>query len=214
MKLAGAYINDDTYERLVALAAANNRTLAGECRHLFDRALRGELQVPVGPAAAARGAGPLAALGPPIPSPSPSPSTQTLAAASRPLRVTRGQARAVESRPMPGARGKPQRPPHSGISPSISNLAQGKGLPQPREEVFAKPGAAAAVPARWVEKDLPVAGEGVGRVPAGNGTRCTPGTIPATGTFYPEPGTEGAEAAAKAAPTMRTTTPRDLPEPR
>ena len=49
MKLAGAYINDDTYGRLVALAAANNRTLAGECRHLFDRALRGELPVPDGP---------------------------------------------------------------------------------------------------------------------------------------------------------------------
>lgn len=46
MKLAGAYIQDDTYERLAALAAANNRTLAGECRHLFDRALRGELEVP------------------------------------------------------------------------------------------------------------------------------------------------------------------------
>lgn len=46
MKLAGAYINDDTYERLAALAAENNRTLAGQCRHLFDRALRGELEVP------------------------------------------------------------------------------------------------------------------------------------------------------------------------
>ncbi|MBB5031471.1 hypothetical protein [Prosthecobacter vanneervenii] len=46
MKLAGAYINDATYERLAALAAANNRTLAGQCRHLFDRALRGQLEVP------------------------------------------------------------------------------------------------------------------------------------------------------------------------
>ncbi|MFC5457299.1 hypothetical protein [Prosthecobacter fluviatilis] len=46
MKLAGAYINDETYGRLVALAAANNRTLAGECRHLFDRALSGDLKVP------------------------------------------------------------------------------------------------------------------------------------------------------------------------
>ncbi len=46
MKLAGAYIHDETYERLAALAAANNRTLAGQCRHLFDRALRGELEVP------------------------------------------------------------------------------------------------------------------------------------------------------------------------
>lgn len=38
MKLAGAYINDDTYERLVALAVANNRALSGE------------LQVPDAPA--------------------------------------------------------------------------------------------------------------------------------------------------------------------
>ncbi len=53
MKLAGAYINDDTYERLVALAAANNRTLAGQCRHLFDRALKGQPQVPDAPNAAA-----------------------------------------------------------------------------------------------------------------------------------------------------------------
>ena len=43
MKLAGAYIDDETYGRLVTLAAANNRTLANECRHLFDRALKGEL---------------------------------------------------------------------------------------------------------------------------------------------------------------------------
>lgn len=39
MKLAGAYINDEKYERLVALAEAIGRTLAGQCRHLFDRAL-------------------------------------------------------------------------------------------------------------------------------------------------------------------------------
>ncbi len=50
MKLAGAYINDDTYERLVALAVSSNRTLAGQCRHLFDRALKGDLTVPDGPA--------------------------------------------------------------------------------------------------------------------------------------------------------------------
>jgi hypothetical protein len=57
MKLAGAYINDETYGRLAALAAANNRTLAGQCRHLFDRALKGELEVPDGPVAhAARAA--------------------------------------------------------------------------------------------------------------------------------------------------------------
>ncbi len=42
MKLAGAYINDDTYEALVALATKNNRTLAGQCRHLFANALAAE----------------------------------------------------------------------------------------------------------------------------------------------------------------------------
>ena len=51
MKLAGAYINDEAYGRLAALAAANNRTLAGQCRHLFDRALKGDLEVPDGPVA-------------------------------------------------------------------------------------------------------------------------------------------------------------------
>ncbi len=49
MKLAGAYINDDKYERLVALAEANNRTLAGQCRHLFDQALANELKKPTRP---------------------------------------------------------------------------------------------------------------------------------------------------------------------
>lgn len=39
MKLAGAYINDETYEALAALATKNNRTLAGLCRHLFANAL-------------------------------------------------------------------------------------------------------------------------------------------------------------------------------
>ena len=59
MKLAGAYINDDTYARLVALAAANNRTLAGQCRHLFDRALKGALTVPDAPHEAAAGRKPV-----------------------------------------------------------------------------------------------------------------------------------------------------------
>ncbi len=38
MKLVGAYINDELFKRLVALAEANNRTLAGQCRHLFEQA--------------------------------------------------------------------------------------------------------------------------------------------------------------------------------
>lgn len=49
MKLAGAYVNDDTYEKLCLLARANNRTLAGECRHIYDRALRRTLDVPNAP---------------------------------------------------------------------------------------------------------------------------------------------------------------------
>lgn len=40
MKLAGAYVNDNIYEQLVAHAASQNRTLAGQCRHLFDRFLK------------------------------------------------------------------------------------------------------------------------------------------------------------------------------
>jgi len=39
MKLAGAYIHEDDYTRLANLAAANGRTIAGECRHLFKQAL-------------------------------------------------------------------------------------------------------------------------------------------------------------------------------
>lgn len=49
MKLAGAYINDDKYVRLVALAEQNNRTLAGQCVHLFDRALSGDIPVNAAP---------------------------------------------------------------------------------------------------------------------------------------------------------------------
>jgi hypothetical protein len=78
MKLAGAYINDDTYERLVALAAANNRTLAGQCRHLFDRALKGALVVPDAPNAAAAGRKPL-------------------------LRAVARALKALEAQPQPGA---------------------------------------------------------------------------------------------------------------
>lgn len=43
MKLAGAYIQDVTYVKLVALAESNNRTLAGQCRHLFDLALKADV---------------------------------------------------------------------------------------------------------------------------------------------------------------------------
>lgn len=46
MKLAGAYISDDTYNKLVALAQRNHRSLANQCRHIYARALRGDLAVP------------------------------------------------------------------------------------------------------------------------------------------------------------------------
>ncbi len=42
MKLAGAYIGDDKYAAIVAVAEKHNRTLAGQCRHWFDEGLRVE----------------------------------------------------------------------------------------------------------------------------------------------------------------------------
>lgn len=39
LKLAGAYIPDAMYQGLVKLAQANNRTLAGQCRAIYDQAL-------------------------------------------------------------------------------------------------------------------------------------------------------------------------------
>lgn len=42
MKLAGAYINNDTYKKLIAIADKNNRTLAGQCRHLFDACIKAD----------------------------------------------------------------------------------------------------------------------------------------------------------------------------
>lgn len=51
MKLAGAYVNDDLYEKMVALAEQNNRTLAGQCRHLFMQAVDGAPPEPQKPSA-------------------------------------------------------------------------------------------------------------------------------------------------------------------
>lgn len=50
-KLAGAYIPEKTYESLKRLARKEHRTLADQCRHLFDRALSGDLSVPAAKAA-------------------------------------------------------------------------------------------------------------------------------------------------------------------
>ena len=44
MQLVGAYINDEKYGQMEALAAANKLTLAGLCRQLFDQALAFQLQ--------------------------------------------------------------------------------------------------------------------------------------------------------------------------
>lgn len=45
MKLAGAYIPDEKHEALRQLAKQNHRTLADQCRHIFDLALAGKLKV-------------------------------------------------------------------------------------------------------------------------------------------------------------------------
>ena len=138
MKLAGAYINDETYGRLVALAAANNRTLAGECRHLFDRALRGELPVPHGPAtlpqqqqheplkqAAGRAAAapwqPLAAM--------PQGRTQSPRVGSfKRLRAASRALSALKAGPLPGAAVNP--PPNAGAG--VNPQPGVHGAPNPR----------------------------------------------------------------------------------
>lgn len=45
-KLAGAYIDDSKHAALKRMAIANHRTLADQCRHIFDLALSGSLKVP------------------------------------------------------------------------------------------------------------------------------------------------------------------------
>ena len=39
LKLAGAYISDEKYNSLVALAKLNHRTLADQCRAIYEAAL-------------------------------------------------------------------------------------------------------------------------------------------------------------------------------
>ena len=46
LKLAGAYISAKTYAALVALARANNRLLAEQCRALFDAAIINSASIP------------------------------------------------------------------------------------------------------------------------------------------------------------------------
>ena len=112
MKLAGAYIHDETYEKLLALAVSNNRTLAGQCRHLFDRALRGELQVPDAPArAAARKGAADVALQPPGAVP---PQTQPGQPETETEPAPAPHPRAAQ--PVPAAGAGRQVPPVSGIS--------------------------------------------------------------------------------------------------
>lgn len=51
MKLAGAYINDEKYAAIVAVAESNNRTLAGQLRHWFEEGLKAEIKPMVPPSA-------------------------------------------------------------------------------------------------------------------------------------------------------------------
>ena len=132
MKLAGAYINDDTYGRLVALAAANNRTLAGQCRHLFDRALRGELQVPDDPGTAQQQALGLATA-PPWQTASP----QTLVAPRQPLRALPRALAALKARRMPGSPLKPL--PKAGTGAKPQPVANAMLNPQPMANAMLNP---------------------------------------------------------------------------
>lgn len=44
MKLAGAYIQDQKYADLKQLAKDNHRTLADQCRYIFDQAIAGRIK--------------------------------------------------------------------------------------------------------------------------------------------------------------------------
>ena len=46
LKLAGAYIDATKYEQIQALAKANHRTLAEQCRALFDAAISNPASIP------------------------------------------------------------------------------------------------------------------------------------------------------------------------
>lgn len=212
MKLAGAYINDETYGRLVALAAANNRTLAGECRHLFDRALRGELPVPNGPVtlpqqqqheplkqAAGRAAAapwqPSAAMPLGHTQPPRVGSFKRLRAASRALS-------ALKAGPLPDA---PVNPPPNADA-RLHPLPAVTATPNPRLAAddtqnplpVAEAAMAEAAPHGGLRgcENVPVAGVGVVmRMPVGTGKEAAPALWPATGlphpvrsAFYTRPG--------------------------
>ncbi len=178
MKLAGAYINDDTYGRLVALAAANNRTLAGQCRHLFDRALRGELQVPDGPGTAQQQSLGLAAA-----APWQSASPQTLVAPRQPLRALPRALAALKARPMPGSPVNPLPKAGAGANPQPKANATLNALPM----AGAAAAMSAAVPHGALRgcENVPVAGVGVvAGMPVGIGILAMP-VWPATGQSHP-----------------------------
>lgn len=160
MKLAGAYINDDTYERLVALALSHNRTLAGQCRHLFDRALKGGLQVPDAPRAAEKPA--LQAVA------DAQTEKATTPAAAKP--ALRAVARDQDALPLAGAAMLAETPPGADTG-ARAPLAAGAALQ-------------AGGPQAWpVYENVPVAG--MGECVAAAGRPLVDGKTPATG--HPPP---------------------------
>ncbi len=44
-KLAGAYVDPETYAGLKAMAERDGRTMASLCRRIYDLALRGDIRV-------------------------------------------------------------------------------------------------------------------------------------------------------------------------
>ncbi|MDI1313805.1 hypothetical protein [Prosthecobacter sp.] len=179
MKLAGAYINDDTYERLVALALSHNRTLAGQCRHLFDRALKGELQVPD----FTPGTAPVAGSKPALQAVA-NPALHAVAAAQSAAKpgtpaaakpVLRAVARALEALPLAGATRVAEEPPPVAAAEGRQPLAAGAAL------------LACGPPTRPVYENVPVAGRYVAAAsgPRVVGETATRGTSPATGLSRP-----------------------------
>jgi hypothetical protein len=199
MKLAGAYINDDTYERLVALALSHNRTLAGQCRHLFDRALKGDLQVPDAPRAAVKpvlGAATVKSALREVP------DAQT-AKPGTPV-AAKPAARALDAQPLAGALPRPR--PGATAESKSQPVARAALRPQPGSALRAQ--ASLTVPAC---ENVPVAGMGVEVVmPVGTGSSAMP-TSPATGLSRPaccageDAGCHGAAMISNHTPTMMKT---------
>lgn len=203
MKLAGAYINDDTYGRLVALAAANNRTLAGQCRHLFDRALRGELQVPDGPGTLPQPHEPMTqAVGLAAATPWQPSVPQAQAAPQQTLRAVPRVLAALKAGAMPGSPVNLQPAVNAALNPQTMANATLNAQPAASGGVNPRPmmtGAATATVSHGALRgyeNVPVAGVGVVMVvPLVAGMMLsTPGSTPATGLSCPAGGAGAAGA--------------------